>query len=494
MSGKRKPNILLINPFIDYRKGFSVGISTQAPLGLGIIAALTPDSFDVEILDETQDEFVFKEADLVGITSFSYNVPRAYEIAAMYRNKGIPVVIGGIHASMMPDEALEYVDTVVIGEAESVWKELLDDFLNHKLKRKYYGDYLDMRDSPEPRLDLFSPNYQSATVQTSRGCPMDCEFCSVTQFNGHKYRERPVDQILDEIEKNDKYPLLFFVDDHIVNNSKGAQQRAITLFKGMVKRGISKPWFGQGSLNIVDNEDVLKWMHRSGCYMILTGFESEKSEGLETIGKRRNLKRGVGYYNEVIRKMHKYHIATLGAFIFGLDSDTEQDIIDRYNYIKNSKIDVMQLSILTPLPGTKVFHRAIEDGRLIKNNFPEDWKYYHAAEVTMKPKNIDALRLTELMRDINRDLFNKENLRRRMFRTLWNTKSFTAAYHSYAYNYTYGRLGLENEVFNDTPDGLNFNLEWKNKPVSKYIKRTNWIIAIFYQTVWRKYSMKSSTK
>ena len=233
-----KKKILLINPIIKYRKGFSVGRGTQAPLGLGIIAALTPEEFEVEILDEVHDDFELKNADLVGLTSFTFNIPRAYEIASMYREKGVPVVLGGIHASMMPDEALQYVDAVVIGEAESVWNILLSDFLNKKLKQKYYGEYLDMSNSPHPRLDLFSSKYQSATVQTTRGCPMDCDFCSVTLFNGRKYRERPIEQVLDEIEKNDKYPQLFFVDDHIDNNSKNAQKRAISLFKGMVDRGI----------------------------------------------------------------------------------------------------------------------------------------------------------------------------------------------------------------------------------------------------------------
>ncbi len=487
-----KKKILLINPIIKYRKGFSVGRGTQAPLGLGIIAALTPEEFEVEILDEVHDDFELKNADLVGLTSFTFNIPRAYEIASMYREKGVPVVLGGIHASMMPDEALQYVDAVVIGEAESVWNILLSDFLNKKLKQKYYGEYLDMSNSPHPRLDLFSSKYQSATVQTTRGCPMDCDFCSVTLFNGRKYRERPIDQVLDEIEKNDKYPQLFFVDDHIVNNSKNAQKRAISLFKGMVERGIQKPWFGQGSLNIVDNDEVLKWANKSGCYMILTGFESEKTDGLETIGKRRNLKRGVKFYEQVIKKMHKHHIATLGAFIFGLDSDTEQDIIDRYKYIKNSRVDVMQLSILTPLPGTRVYKKAVDEGRLLKNKFPDDWKYYHFVEVTMKPKNIEPIRLRELMRMINRDLFCKENLRKRMFRTLWYTKSFTAAYQSYAYNCTYGRMGLEDEIYDDTKEGLNFNLEWKNRPRSKYLNRTDWIIVIFYHTFWRRYHYKAA--
>ncbi|HOO52598.1 MAG TPA: cobalamin-dependent protein, partial [Alphaproteobacteria bacterium] len=150
--GNRKKKILLINPIIQYRKGFSVGRGTQAPLGLGIIAALTPSDFDVEILDEVHDTFELKDADLVGLTSFTFNVPRAYEIASMYRAKGIPVVLGGIHASMMPDEALAYVDSVVIGEAESVWNVVLSDFLANSLKKKYFGEYLDMSNSPQPRL------------------------------------------------------------------------------------------------------------------------------------------------------------------------------------------------------------------------------------------------------------------------------------------------------------------------------------------------------
>jgi len=342
---QNKKKLILISPTNTIRKGFSLGNGTQTPLGLGIIAGLTPETFDIRIIDEVFEKFEFQDADLVGITAFTNTVSRAYEIAAIYREKNIPVVLGGIHASMMPDEALHYVDSVVIGEAESVWAGLIQDFLQGSLKKIYKGEYLDMNKAAKPRFDLYRHNYESANIQTTRGCPMDCEFCSVTQFNGHKYRERSVEEILDEIELCFDYPQLFFVDDHLVNNSKKAQERAIRLFKGMVKRKLRKPWFGQGSLNIVDNEKVLKWAHRSGCYMILTGFETEKTEGLKEIGKHRNIKRGTDFYKMMVKRLHKHHIAVLGAFIFGLDTDTEQDIYDRYEYINNSKIDALQLSL-----------------------------------------------------------------------------------------------------------------------------------------------------
>ncbi|HPE86252.1 MAG: radical SAM protein [Bacteroidales bacterium] len=482
--------LLLINPVSYHRKGFSVGKwGTETPLALGILAALTPPDFEVQILDEVHEKFHFTDADIVGITAFTITVARAYEIAALYREKNIPVVLGGIHASMVPDEAIHYVDSVVIGEAESVWEIVLNDFRAGNLKKVYRGEYTDLKNAPKPRIDLFRYKYQSSNIQTSRGCPMNCEFCSVTLFNGHKYRERPVEEVLDELALSHSFPQYFFVDDHIVNNSKKAQDRMIKLFRGMVDRKLQKPWFGQGSLNIADNEEVLKWAHRSGCYMILTGFETEKEEGLKGIGKQRNLRRGSGFYKKMINRMHKHRIAVLGAFIFGLDTDSEQDILDRAEYIKKSRVDAMQLSILTPLPGTKVFQRAVDENRLLYTNFPADWQKYHFIEVTMKPAKMTADRLKELMLQVNRSLYCKENLRRRMFKTLWRTRSFIAAYQAYSYNFTYGRMGLEEEIYQDTiKEGLNMNLEWKNRPRSKYLNRTDWIIALFYKTVWRRYA------
>lgn len=192
--------LILINPANTYRKGYLLRReSKQVPLGLGIIAALTPADWKVKILDENFREFQFREADLVGITAVTASVNRAYEIAAVYREKGIPVVIGGIHASALPDEALQYADAVVIGEAEGSWNNLIRDFESGNLQKIYRSDLTDLKNLPPARHDLFHPAYLFASIQTSRGCPMNCDFCSVPSFNGHKYRLRDVNAVLDEI-------------------------------------------------------------------------------------------------------------------------------------------------------------------------------------------------------------------------------------------------------------------------------------------------------
>lgn len=175
--------LLLINP-VNPISSEKTPSPVNQPLGLGIVAALTPDDWKVEIIDEYVKPFEYKEADLIGLTAFTESVNRAYKIACLYRKRGTPVVSGGIHASMVPEEALQYVDTVVIGEAESVWAKLIADFEAGKMQRIYQGERQDLRWAPQPRRDLFHPKCLLGSIQTTRGCPMNCAFCSVTTFNG----------------------------------------------------------------------------------------------------------------------------------------------------------------------------------------------------------------------------------------------------------------------------------------------------------------------
>jgi hypothetical protein len=177
--------------------GLTVNKSSRfPPLGLGIVAALTPEHWDVALLDENWGPFVYHDADpstgsgqtLVGITAFTASASRAYEIAALYRARGVPVVMGGIHASMCTEEALRFVDAVVVGEAETAWPQVMADVEGGMLQRVYRGEWADLAGLPRPRRDLLHPGYMFASVQTSRGCPMDCEFCSVMAFNGRRYR------------------------------------------------------------------------------------------------------------------------------------------------------------------------------------------------------------------------------------------------------------------------------------------------------------------
>ena len=169
----------------------------------------------MELLDENFTPFEYRDADVVGITAFTSAAHRAYEIAAVYRSKGAPVVMGGIHASMCPEEAGQYVDAVVVGEAESVWQQVLTDAANGQLQKRYEGEWLDPKILPAPRRDIYSDKYLFASIQTARGCPLGCDFCSVTTYNGSRYRRRPTAEILDELEAIPN-ELLFFVDDNII--------------------------------------------------------------------------------------------------------------------------------------------------------------------------------------------------------------------------------------------------------------------------------------
>lgn len=407
--------------------------SISPPLALGIIAALTPDTWDIEIHDENFVEFTYKDADLVALTTVTANVNRAYEIAGIYKKAGIPTIIGGIHASMMPDEALKFVDAVVIGEAESIWAQVLLDLENDRLKSKYHGELQPMVNAPLPRRDLFHPSYSYANIQTSRGCPMNCEFCSVHIFNGSKYRQRPVEDVLDELETIPQ-ELVYFVDDNIIGYSKNSAERAIRLFKGMIERGIKKDWYCQASLNIADNEDVLKYAAESGCRMILIGIESEKQEQLKEVNKKMNLKMGVEMYQEVFDRIHKYGISVLGALIYGLDSDSKEDLFDRTRFAIESGVDAMQATIVTPLPGTGLFERMNKGNRLLYTDYPEDWKYYHFLEVVHKPIKMTSQEFMDAMWENWSILYDPKTLQRKMLRTLKETKNAKAATWAYLSN------------------------------------------------------------
>lgn len=430
--GKRK--LLLINPFNQHTKAGVYHTQTiSPPLALGIIAALTPDHWDIEIIDENFEDYSFKEADLVGITALTANINRAYEIAAMYRKKGTPTVIGGIHASMLPEEAMKYADVVVSGEAESIWHRVLEDFENNDLKKKYHGELLSLENAPLPRRDLFHSDYAYANIQTTRGCPMNCDFCSVHTFNGSKYRQRPVEDVLDELETIPQ-DLVYFVDDNIIGYSKQSADRAISLFKGMIERGIKKDWYCQASLNVADNEEVLKYAAESGCRMILIGIESEKEEQLLEANKKLNLKMGIDKYKEVFDRIHKYGISVLGALIYGLDSDSKEDLYNRTQFAIDSGMDAMQATIVTPLPGTGLFNRMKAGNRLVYTDYPEDWKHYHFLEVVHRPEKLDPDEFMEAMLENWSIMYDDKLLQRKMLRTLKETRSSRAAVWAYLSN------------------------------------------------------------
>lgn len=477
--------LLLINPANKIRKGFTNDDSTRfMPVGLGIVAALTPPGWEIELLDESFEEFTFRPARLVALTGFTANAPRAYEIAAIYRKAGIHTVMGGIHASLYTDEVSKYVDTVFTGEAEGAWPALISDFEAGKIKNRYDGGIVDIDKIPHVRREIYKYPYVYDLISTTRGCPIGCEFCSVTQFSGKTYRERDVEDILDELESTTR-PLIFFVDDNFIQNTKKSHDRSIRLFKGMVERKLNKYWVCQATVNFADNDEVLYWARKSGCTLVFVGIEAENINALKDVRKNLNLSRGIRSYADTFRKAHKHGIGILAFMIFGMESDRVTDLFARRDYILSSSIDAYQCAVMTPLPGTVLFDRLKAQNRIVLTDYPSDWQEYDCHIATIDTPCLPHDETDRAMYEIWLSLYNKKTIRKKMFRTLRNTRSFRTAYWAYAANHNYGRMFLERFIHTD-PVGVNLKLEWKGKKRSFYLRLTDITLWLIYLIYWNK--------
>jgi radical SAM superfamily enzyme YgiQ (UPF0313 family) len=312
-----------------------------------MVAALTPPEYEVSILDESVAPLRYDMAvDLVGLTANTASASRAYEIATGFRRCGVPVVMGGIHATAMPEEALSYVDAVGVGEAEGFWPRMLADFAAGRLERVYRNEgFPELDNMPVPRRDLVRRKdyYLFNTLQTSRGCPFRCSFCSVHRFFGGRYRMRPVDQVLEEVRGLPPDGPVIFVDDNIF----GDRDRAHTLMEGMLP--IQRPWFSQASMDRLQDEEYLRLAGRSGCCMLFVGFESLSDENLADMNKRFNHPTQI---KETVARCHRCGIGVLGAFIVGLDYD-DMSAFDRIiGLAEDVQLDAIQIAIRIPIPGT----------------------------------------------------------------------------------------------------------------------------------------------
>lgn len=383
------PKLILINP-VGKKSGYLMSsISRFAPLGLAYIAAVTPDHWDIEIIDENFTPFEFKAADLVGITAFTSNINRAYEIADIYRQKDTRVVIGGIHASMAPDETSCHADAIVVGEAEAIWPRIIHDFERDHLHRRYEGPRVELsKGNVRPRRDLLHPGYFWQSVQTSRGCPFDCYFCSVSRYLGRRYRQRPVEDVLDELAAIDS-PNIAFVDDNLIGNGAESRRRAKALFRGMIDRKLKKRWWMQTSINAAEDEDVIQLAAEAGCLFVFIGFETIDQTSLKKMDKSANLRAGIAGYKATARIYHRHGIGVLGAFIIGNDFESISYYKHLADFLLHSEIDAFQISILTPLPGTRLMDDQIASGNLIYDQFPDDWEKYRFSYMVHKPKGID---------------------------------------------------------------------------------------------------------
>lgn len=375
------------------------------PLGLSTIAALTEPGIEVAILDEHVEPIAYDDvADLVGITVMTAVAPRAYEIAREFRSRGAKVVLGGPHPSALPEEAIQHCDAVVIGEAEGPWQRLIDDFKEGHLEKFYFSESRpDLANLPEPRRDLYKKKAYivEGTVQTSRGCPYDCAFCSVSNVFGKAYRHRPVEDVVRSIEQLDKR-FIGFMDDNITGNRRYSKE----LFKALSPLKIK--WAGQASVNAAEDQELLELAEKSGCVGLFMGFETVSKESMGEIGKSQNK---IEEFKANVKRLHEHGIIVMGAFIFGFDSD-DRDVFKRtVDFVYDAKIDLAQFSILTPLPGTRLHKKMISENRIID----ADWSKYDMGHVVFKPAQMSAEELDEGAAWAWKEFYSRGSILRRVF-------------------------------------------------------------------------------
>jgi radical SAM superfamily enzyme YgiQ (UPF0313 family) len=394
------------------------------PLSLMVLSGMTPPDWEISIIDENlgePDYTSMPKPDLVGITAFTSQANRAYEAAAYFRSIGVPVVMGGIHATMCLSEVAKHVDSVVTGEAESVWRQVLRDAQHGKLKRRYDGGLAEINDVPAARHDLLNNGYAFGAIQTTRGCPLNCTFCSVTAFNGAQYRQRPIADVVREFSDiREKYVLV--VDDNLIGTSPRHIARAKELFRAMAQADPQKKWIAQATINFSDDDELMDLAYKAGCRGVFVGFESPTTEGLSELGKKFNRMNGRDFRASV-KRIHSHNIMVMGSFIIGLDID-EQGIGNRIaKAASHYGLDNLNTLFLTPLPGTKLWEQMKLQKRIALDNFPDDWNYYTLTYPVAKYTHLTMDSIIKEMIDCDRYFYSLKRILRRVWVSILQRRS-----------------------------------------------------------------------
>ncbi len=393
------------------------------PLSLMVLAGMTPPEWEISIMDENlgvPDYHAMPRPDLVGITTFTSQANRAYEVATYFRNMSVPVVMGGIHATMCTKEVMEHVDSVVTREAEGVWLQVLEDARHGSLKRRYDGGFAEINNVPLARHDLLAAEYAFGAIQTTRGCPLNCSFCSVPAFNGARYRQRPITDVVREFQSIREKRVLV-VDDNLIGTRPEHIARAKDMFRAMVQANLRKEWFAQATINFADDEELLVLAAKAGCKGVFIGFESPTPEGLRELGKKFNLLKGRDFRASV-RRIQKHNILVVGSFIIGLDID-EPGIGKRIAEVaRRYGLDNLNVLFLTPLPGTRLWDQMKSQDRIALDTFPQDWKYYTLAFPVARYKHLSLNSIIEEMTSCDRDFYSMPRILHRALGNLWHRR------------------------------------------------------------------------
>ncbi|MGI9391162.1 MAG: B12-binding domain-containing radical SAM protein [Boseongicola sp.] len=389
-------------------------IASLPSLGLLTVAALTPPDVEVEYVefDELPDEGAQLERfDLVGISSFTARIEATYRLASRYRAMGVPVVLGGLHVSMMPDEAQAHADAIVVDGAEGAWPQLIADFRAGCMKRRYRGLRKGVF-APDnyafPRFELLKGQpYNRVTVQTSRGCPINCEFCAASIRITSSFQQKPVDLVIEELRAVTRVvdiPFVEFADDNTFVNKKWGK----ALLCEMEPLGLR--WFTETDISVADDPELLDLMAKAGCRQILIGLESPNATGLHGLDPHDWKAKRFDRYLSAISNVQAAGISVNGTFVVGLDSHTTAVIEELRDFIRVSKLLEVQLTVQTPFPGTPLYQRLKQDGRLLWDRF---WDRCTLFDVNYRPKHMTVEELEEGFRWLAGEVYNDREFNRR---------------------------------------------------------------------------------
>ena len=446
--------ITLIKPNIGRREhSLYVDNASMEPLQLGILAALTPSDIEVVMYDDRLEAIPYDEpTDLVAITVETFTARRSYEISEEFRNRGVKVIMGGMHVTLIPDEVKEHCDSIMIGDAEDKWGEMIADLRNGSLKAEY-------RCEPVPipqkgvitRRDIFDgKKYMPITLmQFSRGCRYNCKYCASSVYFKQHHFCRDIDEVIEEI-RGQKRKLIFFVDDNIV----GDKEKAKELFRRLIPLKIK--WVSQGSIDMLEDNELMTLMVKSGCLGHVIGFESIKPDSIHTMGKWVNKKFVQDQYRDAIKKLRKYGLQTWAAFTVGHDTDTIESIQATYRFALKNKFCFAAYNILMPYPGTALYDQLQSEGRLLYDGkwwLHPEYKFNYAA---FSPTNMTALELTEAAYYCRKNFNSIQSVIYRLFEPRTNLRNPIRFFTYILYNPVFRR-----EVFEK--QGMTFGCKEKDE-------------------------------